>query len=177
MKVKELIRSLTEMNMEDDVVILDTITFNKYGFNVCKNDGEVILETEPNEVEVEEEDGLIRKYRETIDEVINEFDFKGTNDMMKAMNWTWFDTQGVPEVADMKRLARNLLESAVQNYVNSGFSEKECIIETGGFRAVCMKDEDERVFSDDVILKLEFVYNDFTVASNGFDPCGLNGGF
>lgn len=167
MKVKELIRKLTEMNMEDEAIILDPITLKKYGINVYENDGEVILETEPNYDEDEDgETGLQMKYKRTIEEVMSEFDFEQTHKMMEAMNWTWYDTHGVPKVSDLKRLARQLLEGVVRNYVNGNYDKEECIIETGGFRAVCTKDDDDRVYGDDVVLKLEFVYSDFSGCSN-----------
>ena len=56
-----------------------------------------------------------------IDEILDEFDFERVHQTMKALNWTWHDTDGVPTIGDLRRQARTLLQELLKhNYYCTG---------------------------------------------------------
>lgn len=64
-----------------------------------------------------------------IDVIINNFDFVKVHDVMTHLDWSWFDTYGVPSIEQMKVCARKLLE-----YCSSALDTlEEYNISTGGF--------------------------------------------
>jgi hypothetical protein len=50
-----------------------------------------------------------------IDEILDEFDFERVHQTMKALNWTWVDTDGVPTIGDLRRQARELLQDLLKH--------------------------------------------------------------
>jgi hypothetical protein len=62
-----------------------------------------------------------------IDEIMLNFKFDRVEATMKALNWTWFDTNGVPPSEEQIRvMALGLLKDAYK---------RNTTIRTGGFRA------------------------------------------
>lgn len=49
-----------------------------------------------------------------IDEILDEFDFEKVHHAMLALKWGWHSTKGVPEIADLRRMARSLLKEVVE---------------------------------------------------------------
>ena len=75
-----------------------------------------------------------------IDEVMDCFDFERVHKAMVALDWTWHDVDGVPDVYEIKKHARALLKDAIKRNV---------ILSTGGFRVGFDPDEE--------VLFLEFI--------------------
>lgn len=50
-----------------------------------------------------------------IDEILDEFDFEKVHRVMLALNWKWYDTEGIPSIADLRRMARSLLKQVVES--------------------------------------------------------------
>jgi len=62
-----------------------------------------------------------------IDEILDEFDFEKVHKVMVALGWEWYDTDGVPSIAELRKKARHLLKELVNS--------KHQSIGTGGFTA------------------------------------------
>lgn len=58
---------------------------------------------------------LSKEMRELIEEITDEFDFEKVHRTMKALNWTWHDTDDVPTIGDLRRQARELLQELFRN--------------------------------------------------------------
>jgi hypothetical protein len=48
-----------------------------------------------------------------IDEIMDNFDFERVHQCMTALDWTWHDSDGVPDKATLRRSARRLLRGCV----------------------------------------------------------------
>jgi hypothetical protein len=51
-------------------------------------------------------------YLHKVDSILDEFDFDKVRTVMKALNWTYFDSEEVPTISRIYRMARSLLISA-----------------------------------------------------------------
>jgi hypothetical protein len=68
---------------------------------------------------------------ETIENILDEFDFQRVQKAMKALDWRWYGTEDVfPSLGELRRKARELLEE-VYNKEPSPFF----MTGTGGFEA------------------------------------------
>ena len=84
--------------------------------------------------------------QDKIDDIMDNFDFNKVETVMKATNWTWASTHGVPVEHELRKQARELLKSVSQHYVSElGF---RYAISTGGFKATKYYDGE---------LELEFI--------------------
>ena len=71
--------------------------------------------------------------QDKIDDIMDNFDFNKVETVMKATNWTWASTHGVPVEHELRKQARELLKSVSQHYVSElGF---RYAISTGGLKA------------------------------------------
>lgn len=82
---------------------------------------------------------MTEQERDLIDEVLDNFDFEKVKKVTDALNGTWSDSDIVPEIYDLRKLARRLLKDAIKENLPQ--------IATGGFRAGY----------SDKILSLEFI--------------------
>ncbi len=80
-----------------------------------------------------------------IEAILDYFDFERVKKAMDALDWTWAFTDGVPEIGDLRRQARNLL-TTIKNKPGESIS-------TGGLKASC---------SIEHALELEFVVSSFS---------------
>ncbi len=66
-------------------------------------------------------------WQETIDEIMDNFDFDKVHRCMIALDWKWdiADCKGIPDIVDLRRMARRLLRECVDKNEGS----------TGGFAA------------------------------------------
>lgn len=69
---------------------------------------------------------------EIIDEILDEFDFEKVHRTMKALDWTWYGSDGVPSIGDLRRQARELLQELLKH-------NRYCV-GTGGLFAYRMAD-------------------------------------
>jgi hypothetical protein len=72
-----------------------------------------------------------------IDEIMDEFDFEKVHRTMKALEWTWYGSDGVPTIGDLRRTARELLQELIKhNYhcVGTGGLFAYRIADTVGLR-------------------------------------------
>ena len=84
--------------------------------------------------------------QDKIDDIMDNFDFNKVETVMKATNWTWASTHGVPVEHELRKQARELLKSVSQHYVSElGF---RYAISTGGLKATKYYDGE---------LELEFI--------------------
>lgn len=84
--------------------------------------------------------------QDKIDDIMDNFNFNKVETVMKATNWTWVSTHGVPVEHELRKQARELLKSVSQHYVSElGF---RYAISTGGFKATKYYDGE---------LELEFI--------------------
>lgn len=66
---------------------------------------------------------LTEEQQEVIDEIMDNFDFERVHKTMVALKWGWWNI-GVPELSDIKKSARRLLKTSIE--------ENTCV-GTGGF--------------------------------------------
>ena len=67
---------------------------------------------------------------EAVENILDEFDFNRVQKTMEALDWQWWDVDGVPSISDLRRRARSLLEDV---YLKS--DEHLVTTSTGGFEA------------------------------------------
>ena len=84
--------------------------------------------------------------KEHIDYVIQNFDFKKVHKVMTFLDWKWalIPTFGVPDIREMKKVARKLLVAMAKDGVEFG-----CWTGTGGFKAIRGYDSLELSFEVD----------------------------
>ena len=63
-----------------------------------------------------------------IEDLLDEFDFNKVHRVMQALNWRWAGIDGVPEVPDLRRQARDLLRHIAE-------AKNVRSVSTGGFTA------------------------------------------
>jgi hypothetical protein len=95
---------------------------------------------------------------EMIENIIKEFDFDKCRRVMKFLNWSWWSV-GVPQVEDLQRTARHLMECA-----SKGAQEKKkhfsdpYFCSTGGLKATAYGNH----AGHPIFLELEFVLTDWS---------------
>jgi hypothetical protein len=67
---------------------------------------------------------------ESIENILDEFDFNRVQETMEALDWQWWDVEGIPSISDLRRRARSLLED-----VYNKSDEHLVTTSTGGFEA------------------------------------------
>lgn len=99
------------------------------------------------------------KYNEQVEkdiqEIMDEFNWELVHSTMSYLDWKWHWT-GVPNVDEIKKLARSLLEDsidAVNAALTSGKKKYKMRTGTGGFEATAQKFK----YSDKIYLELKFV--------------------
>jgi hypothetical protein len=80
--------------------------------------------------------------QQAIDKLIDEFDFKSVQIALKALNWEWYEYQGVPNENQLKEYAKQLLNDAYEEGITK-------ISSTSGFIAQYKKGRED-------MLVLEF---------------------
>lgn len=55
-------------------------------------------------------------HQDKIDDIMDNFDFNKVETVMKATNWTWASTHGVPVKHELRKQARELLKSVSKYY-------------------------------------------------------------
>ena len=79
--------------------------------------------------------------KEAIENILDNFDFETVHKAMKALEWTWHFTEGVPEIPDLRKEARRLLKDVAKRKEDKFFTS------TGGFE----------VYKEGGFLELKFV--------------------
>lgn len=93
--------------------------------------------------------------RDEIDSILDCFDFQRVLEVMTALDWTWWDTDGVPEIWDLRKMARERLREAVRGLIRTG--EKRYYSACGGFFAEAEIEEG----NPKIYMKLSFVVSDW----------------
>jgi hypothetical protein len=88
----------------------------------------------------------LKTTQDRIDEIMDNFNFNKVEETMKALNWQWSSTNGVPEQHELRKQARRLLKDVSTKNVSE--SDFRYYISTGGFKATKYFDGD---------LALEFI--------------------
>lgn len=98
--------------------------------------------SKPTELTREETD------QQKIDEILDNFDFERVHSAMLALNWRWQSTVTVPNIAHLRKKARELLKDVCKKKYDGS-----CRVEigTGGLRAERSGD----------FLRLSFVVSDW----------------
>ena len=103
---------------------------------------------------------MARRHSDMINEVIAHFDFERVNKVMKALNWSWAGTKGVPTISELKESAEQRLQDAIDQVLspnNTEHHEVGWISSTGGFKSTAWKNEDNTLFR----ILLEFIVSDW----------------
>lgn len=93
--------------------------------------------------------------KDDINSILDYFDFQRVLKVMTALDWTWWFTDGVPEIWDVRKEARQRLEEAVKGLIHSG--EKRWFSACGGFLAEAEIEEG----NPKIYLKLSFVVSEW----------------
>lgn len=91
-------------------------------------------------------------YIEKFEEILNEFDFNKVKQVMDYLEWTWYDTDGVPNIKEMKNSCWRLFEHVLSRYLNS---KSKCIISSGGFKITLFK---EYILLEFIVAELDTEY-------------------
>jgi hypothetical protein len=81
------------------------------------------------------------KKKKAIENILDNFNFESVHKAMTVLNWTWYFTDGVPKISDLRKEARRLLKDVAKRKEDKFFTG------TGGFE----------VSKEDGILELKFV--------------------
>lgn len=78
--------------------------------------------------------------RDTIDDIIDNFDFNKVEKVMTALSWKWVNngTQQQPEISEMRKYARKLINSIV-NRIDE--DNKTYTSACGGFRVSAIRED------------------------------------
>ena len=83
---------------------------------------------------------MTERQQNTVDDIMDCFDFEKVHRVMKFLNWKWASTGSqVPEVYQMKRWARDLIKSAIKDRTS---------IATGGFYVSYTEEDNGDMFID-----------------------------
>jgi len=88
----------------------------------------------------------IEKYEETIENLLEKFDFNKAHALFKVMGWTYFDSGETPTVNKLEDTARYILEEALKSSLKNPSENGYC--GTGHFEA--------SVYGNELSLKLVF---------------------
>ena len=123
-----------------------------------------------NSQELEQLQTLLNKMNPTkvsldpVDEMINDimdnFDWAQTHDVMEFMDWKWRDKQ-VPSISEMKKSAERLLRKAAElrlGEYKSSYWEMGILAGSGGFQATAYCDETKTKIT---MLDLKFILNEW----------------
>lgn len=93
---------------------------------------------------------------EDIEDILDCFDFQKVKTVMDFLNWQWVFCNGVPEIWDLRKHAREQLKTVAKEVLKeeSGTFFTSC----GGFKASARVYED----SPKIYLSLEFVVTDWS---------------
>ena len=62
---------------------------------------------------------------EIIEDILDEFDFRRAQKAMEALQWVWHDSDGVPTIGQMRKLARSCMKKCIGHETQ--------LVATGGF--------------------------------------------
>ena len=123
-----------------------------------------------NSQELEQLQTLLNKMNPTkvsldpVDEMINDimdnFEWAQTRDVMEFMDWKWSDKQ-VPSISEMKKSAERLLRKAAElrlGEYKSSYWEMGILAGSGGFQATAYCDETKTKIT---MLDLKFILNEW----------------
>lgn len=88
-----------------------------------------------------------------VDEIMDSFDFRQVESVMKHLNWTWKDSKTPPDEYQIRKEARNIMRAAIQ----SGDS-----VSTGGFIAGvhCGEENGEKWATIDLVFAIEQTFSE-----------------
>lgn len=92
------------------------------------------------------------EYSQDIEEILDHFNFSEVKQVMDHLHWLWFDTIGVPEIADLRQAARRLLSEVKETVIKNKEFTATSNRATGGFRAEAFKYADD----DKIYMRLAF---------------------
>ena len=97
---------------------------------------------------------------EMINDIMDNFDWAETRDVMEFMEWKWSDKQ-VPSISEMKKSAERLLRKAAElrlGEYKSSYWEMGILAGSGGFQATAYCDETKTKIT---MLDLKFILNEW----------------
>ena len=92
------------------------------------------------------------RHQKMMFDIMNNFDFQKTHDVMKHLNWTWYP-KGIPTVDDITFSARERIESVIKACLLDAKPEEEYFVSSGGLKATAIKND----YGQITFLQLEFV--------------------
>lgn len=78
---------------------------------------------------------------ELIEELIADFEWIKVKRIMEELNWTWYNSVGVPTYEDMHKMVRSLY-SSIKDRVDKN---EYAFVESGGFKLTFNPDEDNEL--------------------------------
>lgn len=103
---------------------------------------------------------MARKQYDMINEVLAHFDFEKVQEVMRALNWTWFGSKEVPTLRELKESAEQRMSDAIEQVLspnNTEHHEVGWVSNSGGLKAMAWKKEDGTLAR----VQLEFVVEDW----------------
>ena len=93
---------------------------------------------------------------EDIEDILDCFDFQKVKTVMDFLNWQWVFCNGVPEIWDLRKRAREQLKTVAKEVLKE--ESRTFFTSCGGFKASARVYED----SPKIYLSLEFVVTDWS---------------
>ena len=100
---------------------------------------------------------IIRTQKELIDDIMDNFNFKKVQSVMKFLNWKWVTAEeGVPTVMEIRREAKKLLLEVCQTCIKleNISPDTQVCVGTGGLLARAFKSECGKFITN---LELQFI--------------------
>ena len=79
--------------------------------------------------------------KNSINEILDCMDFEKIKKVMDFLNWTWWNTDGVPEIYELRIFAREQLNRVAKDLIKSG--KNRYSTSCGGFVAEAERDDDD----------------------------------
>lgn len=80
------------------------------------------------------------------EEILDHFDFAKVQKVMEFMDWTWYDTDGVPSISDIRKKAREMLRLCADKLLdNPEDAFPDYATGTGGLYAKAYRDAENGI--------------------------------
>lgn len=99
---------------------------------------------------------LDEEIQNSISEILGCMDFEKIKKVMDFLNWTWWNTDGVPEIYELRIFAREQLNRVAKGLIKSG--KNRYATSCGGFVAEAERDDDD----SKIYFNLSFVLTNWS---------------
>lgn len=99
---------------------------------------------------------------QTIEKLLDNFDFKKVHKVMKLLNWNYWDSSDIPDIEIVRKCAKQSLLQAL--HISNRTMKKKATVSSGGFTATTRKYKD-----GEIVFSLDFRVTEFNWSNR--DTC------